>query len=204
MRFWGFIPLAMGAIYAALMGGIILRYRRKFGRSPIRFSSSGGINQIAKAAALIVFGGVLVWKAVAETFGLYFPLNYPLFEPFPVLGTIAMIVGASLAISATRTMGASWEIPIGPEAESPAGGLITSGPFRCSRNPIYLGMILALAGWMLLIPSPLSIFFAVGAVLNLRRQAIEEEKHMLAAYGSAYKEWARNSGRFVPWFGRLR
>ena len=203
MTSWRFVPLAMLAIYAAAMSGIILRYRRRYGRSAVRLSGAGGAIDRIKEAALILFGVLLVWQAVAAAFGLYVPLGNRLFDPLPALGTIVTFAGVSLILSAIATMGASWDIPISPEQSSPAAGLITSGPFRFSRNPIYLGMIVTMVGWMLLIPALLSFIIVIGAVLNLRHQALEEEEYLIRTYGPQYEAWAREVGRFIPWFGRL-
>ena len=203
MTSWRFVPLAMLAIYAAVMSGIILQYRRRYGRSPIRLSGSGGAMDGIKEAALILFGVLLVWQAVAAAFGLSIPLGNRLFDPLPALGTIVTFAGGSLIISAIAAMGASWEIPISAEQNNPAAGLITSGPFRFSRNPIYLGFGITIVGWMLLIPAILSFIIVIGAMLNLRHQALEEEEYLIRTYGSRYEAWAREVGRFVPWFGRL-
>ncbi len=203
MTFWRFVPLAMLALDAAVMSGIIARYRRRYSRSPIRLSGSGGAMDRIKEAALILFGVLLVWQAVGAAFALYVPLGRRLFDPLPAVGTIVALAGGSLILSAIVTMGASWEIPLSTEQNSPAGGLITSGPFRFSRNPIYLGMLVALMGWMLLIPAMLSLIILIGAILDLRYQALEEEGYLIRTYGADYAVWAREVGRFVPWFGRL-
>ena len=203
MASWRFVPLAMLAIYAAVMSGIIVRYRRRYGRSPIRLSGSGGAMDRIREAALILLGVLLVWQAVAAAFGLYIPLGNRLFDPLPALGTIVAFAGALLILSAIATMGASWEIPVSAERDSPAAGLITSGPFRFSRNPIYLGFGITIVGWMLLIPAILSLVIVIGAILNLRYQALEEEEYLIRTYGADYEAWAREVGRFVPWFGRL-
>jgi protein-S-isoprenylcysteine O-methyltransferase Ste14 len=202
MTFCRFVPLAMLAMYASVMSGIMVRYRRRYGRSPIRLSVSGGAMDRIREAALILFGVLLVWQAVAAAFGLYIPLGNRLFDPLPALGTIVAFAGASLILSAIATMGASWEIPVSAERDSPAAGLITSGPFRFSRNPIYLGFGITIVGWMLLIPAILSLVIVIGAILNLRYQALEEEEHLIRTYGADYEAWAREVGRFVPWFGR--
>ena len=158
---------------------------------------------LIKEAALILLGVLLVWQAAAAAFALYVPLGNRLFDPLPALGTIVAFAGGSLILSAILTMGASWEIPISAGQNSPAAGLITSGPFRFSRNPIYLGMLVSLVGWMLLIPALLSLIIVIGAILNLRYQALEEEEFLIRTYGPDYQAWAREVGRFVPWFGRL-
>lgn len=203
MTFWRFVPLAMLAMYASVMSGIMVRYRRRYGRSPIRLSGSGGAMDKIREAALILFGVLLVWQAVAAAFGVYIPLGNRLFDPLPALGTIVTFAGASLILSAIATMGASWGIPISAKQDSPAAGLITSGPFRFSRNPIYLGFGITIVGWMLLIPAILSLVIVIGAILNLRYQALEEEEYLIRTYGPQYEAWAREVGRFVPWFGRL-
>jgi len=203
MTFWRFVPLAMLAMYAAVMSGIIARFRVRYGRSPIRLSGSGGAMDRIRAVALILFGALLVWQAVAAAFGRYIPLGNRLFDPLPALGAIVAFAGASLILSAIATMGASWDIPVSAERDSPAAGLITSGPFRFSRNPIYLGFGITIVGWMLLIPTILSLVIVIGAILNLRYQALEEEEHLIRTYGADYEAWAREVGRFVPWFGRL-
>jgi protein-S-isoprenylcysteine O-methyltransferase Ste14 len=56
---------------------------------------------------------------------------------------------------------------------------------------------------MLLIPAILSLVIVIGAILNLRYQALEEEEYLIRTYGADYEAWAREVGRFVPWFGRL-
>ena len=56
---------------------------------------------------------------------------------------------------------------------------------------------------MLLIPAILSLVIVIGAILNLRYQALEEEEYLIRTYGPQYEAWAREVGRFVPWFGRL-
>jgi protein-S-isoprenylcysteine O-methyltransferase Ste14 len=76
--------------------------------------------------------------------------------------------------------------------------LITSGPFRHSRNPIYLGNTLAVSGAGLLfgvawlIPAA---FIAAGLVQKL---AIErEEKHLSARFGSDWKAYAAQTPRWI-------
>ena len=58
--------------------------------------------------------------------------------------------GATLVAFAQFDMGASWRIGV-PRNE--ANPLVTQGLFRLSRNPIYLGMLIALAGIFLIAPN---------------------------------------------------
>lgn len=78
--------------------------------------------------------------------------------------------------------------------------LVTHGMYRTIRHPMYAsiwlwslaqGMLLAnwLAGW-----SVLPVFAAM-YFLRVPR----EERLMVEAFGDAYREYARRTGRVVPW-----
>ena len=74
--------------------------------------------------------------------------------------------------------------------------LVTHGPFRFSRHPMYLGMVLVLVGTAMLLGS-LSPLAAVGAfVWVIRRFALVEEQMMAETFGQAY---AAYRGRVRRW-----
>ena len=80
---------------------------------------------------------------------------------------------------------------------------VTGGFYRFCRNPIFLFMLVALLGFALLLPTPISFVLVVGALLGIRRQVLEEEAYLSRAYGASYQDYARRVGRFLPWVGRL-
>jgi protein-S-isoprenylcysteine O-methyltransferase Ste14 len=197
-----FIPLALLAICAAGLATFIKRYRRKYGRSPVRLFRSGRTAQNITEAQVIGLGALLFWQALAEPLRLYAPLGGRLFGALPATGMLVFILGVSLTAAGITSMGGAWQI--GFDQQVRPAGLITTGPFRLSRNPIYLGMVVALIGWMLLIPTILSLIIVVGAAVGVRRQAIEEERYLSRTYGPEFSAWARQVGRLVPWIGRAR
>lgn len=78
---------------------------------------------------------------------------------------------------------------------SPSTALVTDGPFRFTRNPMYLGMMLVLFGGLLIMGS-------IGSLLVLpiffwwirKRFVLREEDHMAEHFGDdyhAYKERVR-------------
>lgn len=98
-------------------------------------------------------------------------------------------------------MGNSLRIGLDP-AEHTA--LVTTGPFRWVRNPIYTAMVTYLAAMVLLIPNPASI--AAVAVLFIAEEfqvRRVEEPYLKTVHGDTYMGYGARVGRFVPCFGRL-
>lgn len=117
-----------------------------------------------------------------------------------VVGLAALVAGGVLAVAAQVDMGASWRIGV-DEAERTE--LVTQGLFAHVRNPIFSGMLLAVAGLALLVPSALAIGAAATAVVGLELQVRRvEEPYLQAAHGEVHRRWASRTGRFVPGVGR--
>ncbi|MFC7300433.1 methyltransferase [Cognatiluteimonas weifangensis] len=82
-----------------------------------------------------------------------------------------------------------------------ADRLLTDGVFALSRNPIYLGNTLLLAGVGLALPSAWMVAAALVAAWLVDRLAIRrEERHLAARFGAAYAAYVAR----VPRWLRLR
>jgi protein-S-isoprenylcysteine O-methyltransferase Ste14 len=80
----------------------------------------------------------------------------------------------------------------------PARRLVTGGPYRFTRNPMYVGLVLAYAGLALLIDTawPLLLLPAVLALLVVvvvRR----EERYLARAFGDSYHDYQSRVRRWV-------
>jgi protein-S-isoprenylcysteine O-methyltransferase Ste14 len=115
-------------------------------------------------------------------------------------GAALMLGGIALLVAAQLDLGASWRIGI----EEDAGpGLVTGGLYRFCRNPIFLALLVTVAGYAILLPTALSLALLIGLCVGLRQQAAVEEAYLLGAYGDAYRDYARRVGRFLPGFDKL-
>jgi protein-S-isoprenylcysteine O-methyltransferase Ste14 len=96
----------------------------------------------------------------------------------------------------------SWRIGVDPGERTQ---LVTIGAFSTVRNPIFVGMAFVWFGLALIEPNVLSMVAVLtllaGIELQVRRV---EEPYLLAVHRVAYRRYAAKTGRFVPWFGRLR
>jgi protein-S-isoprenylcysteine O-methyltransferase Ste14 len=79
-----------------------------------------------------------------------------------------------------------------------ASRLVTEGPFRLSRNPIYLGDALAYVGVSVLIGSwwPLLVLPAV-LLAMLRLVITREEEYLATRFGAAYAAYRSRVRRWV-------
>ena len=124
----------------------------------------------------------------------------PLATQWRAFGWLLFLGGLVLTLVAQAQMGASWRIGIDDRPTQ----LVTGGLFAFSRNPIFSGMFLTLAGVVLVTPAPWTLAGGAVALLIVSLQVRLEERNLAAIHGSAYMSYASRVGRFVPWLGRLR
>jgi len=114
-------------------------------------------------------------------------------------GLVLMIAGFAWLAWMFRALGLNVTDTV---AARPNGTLVTSGPYRYVRHPMYVGLIPILGGLALLTTNwAVAMFGAIAFVTLVARTRIEE-RHLLARYGDAYRDYMRRTGGFVPRFGR--
>jgi protein-S-isoprenylcysteine O-methyltransferase Ste14 len=115
-------------------------------------------------------------------------------------GLALAAAGVALVAVAQRQMGASLRIGLAEERTD----LVKRGLFLWIRNPIFVGMLLVLGGFVLLAPGVWTAATWVLAAATIAFQVRLEEEHLRAAHGEDYLAYASRVGRFLPGIGRLR
>lgn len=78
--------------------------------------------------------------------------------------------------------------------------LIVEGPFRMSRNPMYLGMVILTLGIGLMLGSLQAILPAVWLFFFLNKNyVVPEERKLREAMGEAAEDYFKKTGRWI-WF----
>lgn len=112
-------------------------------------------------------------------------------------GWAGLAVGAGLDLSAMITM-ARANANILPHRA--ATRLVTWGPFRVSRNPIYLGNTVMTASAALAFGKLWLLLAAVVAALVTHRLAIlREEVHLAANFGGEWQAYVSRTSRWLGW-----
>jgi len=115
------------------------------------------------------------------------------------IGAVLAATGIVLTFLAQLAMGDAWRIGVDPEEQT---RLVTDGPFRLVRNPIYSAMFPTVLGLVLMVPSVLAIAALLALATGLELQVrFVEEPHLLRAHGDEYAAYARRVGRFLPGMG---
>ena len=79
-----------------------------------------------------------------------------------------------------------------------ASFLVTEGPFRLSRNPIYVSHVALIFGLGLLLGSPFTLLLTPVLAIGLTKLAIEpEERHLLEKFGDDYRSYMARTRRWL-------
>ena len=107
-----------------------------------------------------------------------------------LIGFALIIVAAVEFISAKTTAN-----PLTPGL---ATSIVTTGVYRLSRNPMYVGFLLMLVAWGVFLANVLSVLLLPLFVVYLNRfQIISEENALLAKFGDDYARYLRSVRRWV-------
>ena len=123
-------------------------------------------------------------------------IDLPLFVCNAGAGVIALCGGAlALAGSIAFKRASTTVNPLRPANTT---SLVTSGIYRYTRNPMYLGLLLVLVGWAVHLSSVLALPGPVVFVLYMRRFQIEPEERVLAAkFGKSYSDYTSQVRRWL-------
>ncbi|HEY4159180.1 MAG TPA: isoprenylcysteine carboxylmethyltransferase family protein [Polyangiaceae bacterium] len=116
-----------------------------------------------------------------------------------IAGGLIYLLALVLRLTALRSLGAAWSIQL--DRADAAGPIVRAGPYRFIRHPIYLGAMLETVCVALLFQSVWALLAALCLFCPAElARARFEERYLRARFGSAYAEYARDVGGFVPRF----
>ena len=105
--------------------------------------------------------------------------------------------GAALALAGVWAF-AQARTTVNPLAPRRARELVTHGVYRHTRNPMYLGMLLALAGWAVWLGNAAALPVLPAFVLVLNALQIRpEEAALRERFGEAYARYACRARRWL-------
>jgi protein-S-isoprenylcysteine O-methyltransferase Ste14 len=178
-----------------LLVGIVFRvavHRVRYGGTGVALFRAPGLAVLAIAFPLVALAQAIVAFVAPDLVRAHLLVDS---RALAIAGSVlALVAGAAMAL-AQSDLGASWRIGIEDDARP---GLVTSGLYRFSRNPIFSFMLAAILGLALTMPTLLSLLLFKAAVWIVVVQVAREEEYLSRAYGAAYAAYASRVGRFFP------
>jgi protein-S-isoprenylcysteine O-methyltransferase Ste14 len=136
-------------------------------------------------SALCVFFLVRVFR------GGSFEVHSPLLG---AIGAAVFVAGLALAVWARLHLGRNWGMPM-TQKEEPE--LVTTGPYRFVRHPIYSGLLLGVLGTALA-SDLLGLILTVVLGANFYYAASVEERNLGATFPSAYPAYRAGTKMLIP------
>jgi protein-S-isoprenylcysteine O-methyltransferase Ste14 len=207
-------PAPLLLLYVLAIAGILPQIVEKARLLTVSFHSAPGLAMLSQVATVLFMGlqTVLfiirrlpeskapgVMPRLAGLVGSNIPLLFftlPTVQtilPVTFLSTILTVGGTAASIYVATNLGRSFSIL--PQAR----GLVTRGPYRFVRHPLYLAELIAIFGLMFQFAQPWS-FLIVLASLAAQFPRMHYEEAILAMTYPSYRAYMSVTPRLVPGF----
>mgnify|MGYP001561679199 FL=1 len=142
--------------------------------------------------ALLLAAALAMWLA---------PSAGPDFRLPPVARTAVapalIAVGACLSLAGVASFLRA-RTTVNPTKPGSASSLVTTGVYRFTRNPMYLGLVLMLLGWAAFLSNALAFAVVPLFVLYMNRfQIVPEERALSALFGAEFDAYATRVRRWL-------
>lgn len=175
-----------------------VRVKHKTGINPYVFKNTDSAHDFLGKVSAPITSLIFIVALV----NLIYPRALQYFAPFKWL-EISILKYAGFAIIhlallwiiiAQVQMSNSWRVGIDHSAKTE---LKTNGLFSVSRNPVFLGMLVTLAGIFLIFPYAITLLVFVASTLLFQVQVRLEEEYLYKVHGESYLDYSQKVGRWI-------
>lgn len=193
-----FIPLFFIVFFMTAFFGTSFIVSKRIGKNPNVIpkddSAYGLIGRYFKLTLVFLFIYTLLIFFFPHTDYEGFSINFLETIYFKYIGITLMLFSLLWVLIAQFQMKNSWRIGIDEDLKT---DLITTGLFKYSRNPVFLGMLISLIGMLLMIPTFISLSFLIIANILIQTQIRLEEEFLLKQHDEVYLQYKAKVRRFL-------
>ena len=157
-------------------------------RTPTRQSGPRAPVVANVAAFALFFASLLIFAGSSEA---------SVALPLALSGCLLAVAGAAFVLRSRAELGSAWSfVPMADQGT----GLVTTGPYRFVRHPIYLGITLLTLGQALAFSNWVAgLLVLVGIVPTFAWRARAEERLLSRTFGERYAQYQRQAKMIVPY-----
>jgi protein-S-isoprenylcysteine O-methyltransferase Ste14 len=192
--------VAMAIFLASLSISTQRRWRaRRAGGAIPRSKEDPGLIAGRILVALPLFGGVVAY-VVNPDWMAWASLSVPSWAPWIGVALGTLVVPSLYWV--LSTLGANISETVFTKQQHQ---LVTTGPYRWVRHPLYTGGIALFASIGIMAANWFILLWALVALIALRLVVIpREEAQLVATFGDAYRRYRRGTGSLLPSLPKLR
>ena len=161
-----------------------------FGKEPNAHNYIGYVMKGLLAALFVV----IILYNFDNVYQFTIPIPYLQNLNIHFVGLILIHISLIWIIIAQVQMSNSWRIGINEQNKT---DLVTKGLFSISRNPIFWGMIICVAGLFLVIPNAVSFCILLTTYIVIHIQIRLEEEFLKKQHGEQYKSYQSKTRRLL-------
>lgn len=113
-----------------------------------------------------------------------------------IVGIVVTGIGVAIFMIAMIQMRTSWRVGIDYTSKT---ALITSGLYRFSRNPAFVGFDLMFIGLYLMYPNGITLCVTILNLATFHYLILQEEKYLRDTFGESYHLFSQSTPRYL-WF----
>lgn len=170
------------------------RIRARAARGTVSGKAEGGL-----LFALLRLGGFAVWVSLlAYMFNprwmAWSQLPLPAWLRWTGAASVALMI--PLVFATYRAIGTNITHTV---VTREGHQLVTSGPYRYIRHPLYTAGFLSFVGFGLLAANWFMLAGAFAAIVLITIRLPKEEARLIETFGDEYRDYMRRTGRYFPW-----
>lgn len=171
---------------------------KQTGINPLTFNKGDdahGFNgKVFTLISLVELVVVSIYAFLPEWYEYLLPFWY-LVHPMAVkVGWVLLIISLIFVLIAQSHMAQSWRIGIDEKNKSK---LVTTGLFSISRNPVFLGIMVANVGLFLVLPNAFTLLITALSSISMNTQIRLEETFLEEEFGEDYQAYKAKVRRWL-------
>lgn len=180
--------LVLAVFYGIYFSKMLVQHKKGIQTHQIGHRKEKELHTVETLMSIATFG-----TSIAQIMSIAFGWNHlPANARFT--GFCIGMLGDAIFLISVLCMRDSWRAGI-PDKDRTR--LVTTGIYRYSRNPAFLGFDLQYIGVLLMYGNLLTAGFTVFAIVMLHLQILQEEKYLTRTFGTSYTDYCRNVRRYL-------